>query len=520
MALSIVLSFIVAWALLAYLSTTRATKIFLDRPDHRKMHQRLVPRMGGFGVLVASLVVLSAQITSPLVQVIYVGALVLLLLGFMDDSSLPYYLKVWNMRRKGITGDVPRFEFRVRYKLLLEIALVAFTVQWLDLAPTTLSVLDFQVNMEFSTKFMVGFWILGVMNAFNLIDGIDGLCGGVAFLSFATIAYLGSVLGLPEVSLVALVIAGAALGFLVHNVAPARMFMGDMGSLFMGYAVAVLSLMLLKSPNASPDSLSVFFLAGLPVLDVFVAIYRRWRDVPAGSNVKQRLKRVVGADNNHMHHRLLYLGMGHMRAALVLYAISAIMLVGAILLVVLPVAMHAYIVGYLLISVVLCLAPIYYRSAFEKLRQGLVESLRGGSPRIWRVGVAEHTDELKASLDGIKGLPFEFVYLTREELLQSRHDSLHAVIIEQETSEAESAMLDYALKHERTWQLPMALVVSEESKGADRVTGLPGFDQLVTSATVYNRPLYTWPLLLRLLERLHERHATNLLSLLGGNSHV
>lgn len=119
MALSIVLSFIVAWALLAYLSTTRATKIFLDRPDHRKMHQRLVPRMGGFGVLVASLVVLSAQITSPLVQAIYAGALVLLLLGFMDDSSLPYYLKVWNMRRKGVTGDVPRFEFRVRYKLLL-----------------------------------------------------------------------------------------------------------------------------------------------------------------------------------------------------------------------------------------------------------------------------------------------------------------------------------------------------------------------------------------------------------------
>jgi len=504
MVMHLLLSFGVSLALLSALLKTRWVKIFLDTPDRRKMHQRLVPRMGGFGIIVASLVGLMLGGLDRAEAVLVSGAGALLLLGLLDDSSLPYYLQCWWAQKRQSSLKVEKFSLRVRYKLMLEVGLVVFAVQFLDLAP---AVLHFG-NSSFLLPGYVAFpatcfWLLGVMNAFNLIDGIDGLCGGVAFLSLLAIAYLGGVLGLPTVSLAALVVAAGVLGFLVLNISPARLFMGDMGSLFVGFAVALLSLLLLQSSVQPVNMLSVFFLAGLPVLDVFVAIYRRWSDVPAGSAFKTRLKRIVGADNNHMHHRLLYLGMGHLRAALVLYIISSVLLLGAILLVLVSPAMQPWVLVYLLVSVVLALAPIYYRTQVEQLRQGLLQTLRTFGERSWRVAVVCESAEVRDAIACQKNLPFEFVYYTRAELAKPHGATLHAVLVEQLPGESPESLLSYVQDYVSAFAVPMALVSASPDQPADTLRDHPQFQEMSALVSVYNRPLYIWPLLLKLLEQLH-----------------
>jgi len=272
---------------------------------------------------------------------------------------------------------------------------------------------------------------------------------------------------------------------------------------------------LLHSPVRAINSLSILFLAGLPVLDVFVAIYRRYHDVPAGSTLKTRLKRIVGADNNHMHHRLLYLGMGHFRASLVLYTISAVLLSGAVLLAVLSPAMQFWVTLYLFASVTLALVPIYYRDSVEKLRQNLMAGLRGGSEQSWRVAVVCESAEVRDSIAAQSGLPFEFIYCTRDELMKPQAQSIQGALIEQLPGETVQDMLTYSLSFHSAWNMPLALVVSGENADASEIVSDPRFSALASSASVYNRPLYIWPLLLKMLERLHSRRTTGAFEAIG-----
>ena len=492
------------WGLLSWLLRTRLVNVFLDTPDRRKMHQRLVPRMGGFGVIVATLGVLLFAGLEPVEAALCAGAAVLLLLGLLDDSSLPYYLQRWNAQRRGDEIKEKWF-LRVRYKLILEVGLVVGVVYALGLAPTSLTFVNVPVELGLLSFPLTCFWVLGVMNAFNLIDGIDGLCGGVAFLSLAAIAYLGYVLGQPDTQGAALAVAGAVMGFLFLNVSPARLFMGDMGSLFVGFAVAVLSLSLLEGGAGRVDGVSVLFLAGLPVLDVFVAIWRRFGDVPAGSSLKTRLKRIVGADSNHMHHRLLYLGLGHLRASLVLYALAGVLLAGAVLMVLAVPHWRPWIVLYLLFAIAVALANIYYRSQVENLRANLLNGLRGMNDRTWKVGVSCVSSEVRDALAAQRNLPFEFEFLGRDELHSA---GLSAQIIEQLPGESTEELLAYAKKYACAAQATIALIVSDASIEASEVREHPHFVELGDSVAVYNRPLYVWPLLLKMLEQLRGSRST------------
>lgn len=512
-----IFAFLVSVGVLTVLLKSRYRVIFLDTPDRRKMHQRLVPRMGGFGVITASALAFAFQGVNPLEWALWGGAGALLLLGFLDDSSLPYYLKLWWARRSNPQATVQPFHLRVRYKLLIEVGLVFAVVWWLDLAPQELLFGNYVIPVGLLAFPATCFWVIGVMNAFNLIDGIDGLCGGVGFLSLLAIAFLGAVLGLPQVTGASLVVAVALLGFLSLNIAPARLFMGDMGSLFVGFTVAVLSLQLLNNPIQPVNSLAVLFLAGLPVLDVFIAIFRRMGDVPAGSSFKTRLKRVVAADNNHMHHRLLYLGMGHMRASLVLYTISSILLLGAILFVVLPIWLHAYILAYLLFAVALSLVPIYYRDRAKVLRQNLLATMRGGSRRTYVLGLVAESGEVHNAIEHPLDLPFQVRRLQRSQLQDPVVVSgLDALLIEQQSQESAQTLLEEVDQLQSTWRKPMALVVAHAGTNmAAAFRNQTLYQKHQPLLAVYNRPIYIWPLLLSLLEQLHGERSTSTMPLLG-----
>ncbi|HLH08465.1 MAG TPA: MraY family glycosyltransferase [Terriglobales bacterium] len=169
-------------------------------------------------------------------------------------------------------------------------------------------------------------WVLGITNAFNLIDGLDGLAAGSALISSATLTLLFTISGHTELALVSSILAGALLGFLKFNFSPAVIFLGDCGSLFIGFVMSTLGLLLIRG-TTSPAGIIIPMLAfGLPVLDTALAIVRRIL----------KKQPIYMPDCEHMHHKLVARGLSAPSSALALYAISAFFGVISVLLVSVP----------------------------------------------------------------------------------------------------------------------------------------------------------------------------------------
>jgi UDP-GlcNAc:undecaprenyl-phosphate GlcNAc-1-phosphate transferase len=178
-------------------------------------------------------------------------------------------------------------------------------------------------------------WVVGMTNAFNLIDGLDGLATGVALIASATAWAVSLATGRIDVATLAVVLAGASAGFLYHNFYPASIFLGDAGSLLLGYVLSVLFIQAAQ-PGATGVVILVPFLAlGLPILDTLLAVARRLRR--AARVVREDAGRqachfllvgpvsVVSPDQEHLHHRLLALGLTPWRAVLVLYSVCVVL---------------------------------------------------------------------------------------------------------------------------------------------------------------------------------------------------
>ncbi|MGI9190364.1 MAG: MraY family glycosyltransferase [Longimicrobiaceae bacterium] len=269
--------------------------------DDRRVHTRPIPRLGGVAVFAATAISLG---TAALVWRIWgtgvqpgryhlfagilVGGAILLFAGLYDDL-------------RGL---------RPGAKLVAQVA-AAIAVYALGLQVEVLSVgAGTEIHLGWLSLPLTVVWIVGITNAFNLIDGLDGLACGIALVALLTTLGVAVALGNFEVALVCVALSGALLGFLRYNFSPARIFLGDSGSLFIGFMLAVLSVHgSVKSATAVLVLIPLSALA-LPLLDVSLAVGRRWlRGVP-----------LSGADSRHIHHRLLALGFTHRRAALTLYA--------------------------------------------------------------------------------------------------------------------------------------------------------------------------------------------------------
>ncbi len=170
------------------------------------------------------------------------------------------------------------------------------------------------------------FWIVGIINAVNLIDGMDGLATGVSLISAVTLAMLAGLNGNPFVVLLCIALAGSLLAFLRFNWHPASIFLGDTGSMFLGFALATLSLMGSCKAQGAVLMLGAVMALGIPIFETLISILRRY----AGGFP------IFSADARHTHHRLLYMGMSQRQAAGVLYAGGLLCLAAAVLEVVLP----------------------------------------------------------------------------------------------------------------------------------------------------------------------------------------
>ena len=312
----LVLAFLVAVAAAAIFTplVIRGAKRWhlLDSPDEtRHLHDRAVPRLGGVAVFIATMLgIASTLVYSParnsltpewhhFVLALLLGGTVLFAAGLVDD-----------LRRIR-----PFAKIIAQCIAALIVAMLGFRIEILGIGASVL-------HLGWISIPLTVLWIVAVTNAFNLIDGLDGLATGIAIVALTTVFAAATVLGNFEVATVALVLIGALVGFARYNFSPARIFLGDSGSLFIGFMLAVLSMHgSIKSATAVLVAIPLFALA-VPLLDVSVSILRRWlRGVP-----------IFSPDARHIHHRLLALGLTPGRASFVLCVVAgAFALVGLLL---------------------------------------------------------------------------------------------------------------------------------------------------------------------------------------------
>ena len=271
--------------------------------DNRRMHKVPIPRMGGLAIFAGFLV--SVLFFVPLgneFRSILIGALILVVLGIIDD----------------IVALKPRTKFAGQIIAALIPALSGVSIHGIvnPFVPGQYSTLGI-----FSIPFTV-IWIVGITNAVNFIDGLDGLACGVSAIATVTMFIIAVLFGETYIALMMAALAGACLGFLPYNMNPAKIFMGDTGSMFLGYTLATVSIQGLFKFYAVISFAVPFILLGLPIFDTGFAIVRR---LLKGQSPLQ-------ADRGHVHHRLIDLGVDQKQSVAILYAFSALMGLTAVIL--------------------------------------------------------------------------------------------------------------------------------------------------------------------------------------------
>jgi UDP-GlcNAc:undecaprenyl-phosphate GlcNAc-1-phosphate transferase len=271
-----------------------------------------VPRLGGVAVCVAT--TLGVVVVAPIAAATP---------GFPLTEPLTFFggllAASWLLFGAGVVDDLHNLAPRVKLMAQVAAALLAWQVGFRIEHLTFAGTLDLGA---FSLPVTV-LWIVGVTNAFNLIDGLDGLATGIALVALATMLAVSAKLGNWQVALVCAALAGALAGFLRYNMRPARIFLGDSGSLFVGFMLAVLSVHGSTKSTTAVLTVIPLLVLGLPLLDTALAIVRRWlRGTP-----------IFGADERHLHHRLVAIGLTHTRAAVLLFLLAAGMATFALLIV-------------------------------------------------------------------------------------------------------------------------------------------------------------------------------------------
>ena len=298
-----VIAFIVSYILTPYMAHVGKRQNMVDMPDHRKIHEEAIPNLGGivifFGFLLSLLFVI--QIEGQF-RALLIGGVIILLLGVVDDIAN------LSPKHKFIIQMIPAL-IVVIYNSDLINNFIANQLKSFDL----LGYLLYPILI---------LWIVGVTNSINLIDGLDGLACGVSIISLITFFILGLRQNFETLNLVSIALAGSMLAFLRFNFYPAKIFLGDSGSTFTGFMLAsVGALWLLNSGNAFFIFIPIIILA-LPIFDTLFAIWRRYR----GHHP------IFQADKGHLHHRLLARGISHKNIVLILWGISAICSVIALVL--------------------------------------------------------------------------------------------------------------------------------------------------------------------------------------------
>lgn len=270
----------------------------IDEPNERKVHRAAIARGGGLAIYAAFILgVAVAGIFSKIVLGFLVSSLIIVALGAVDDR---YHLRA-----------MPKFLVQSLAALLA----IMFGIQ-INMDQFLVGQLSQYTWLSFPLTFL---WLVGITNAINIIDGLDGLAAGVSTIASFAIATVSFISGDTTIGMLALILGFSSLGFLPHNFR-SRIFMGDSGSLFLGFSLAALSIMGSVKLAAAFSLLVPVTILLIPIFDTLFAIVRRlWKH-----------KSIFEGDRRHFHHRLIDLGLSPLQAVIFIYFLSLVLSVIAI----------------------------------------------------------------------------------------------------------------------------------------------------------------------------------------------
>ena len=296
---SLVLAFVVSYVMTPYVKSFAEKVGAIDIPrDARRIHDHPIPRMGGLAIFMGFIISVIVFITfDTQVLGLLLGALIIAAMGAVDD----------------IVGLKPLIKLAVQ--VLAALVAIRCGIYFNVITNPNLMSYNDTINMGLLSLPLTVLWIVGCTNAFNLIDGLDGLAVGVSAISSFTLLIVSLLVSGPNTSFLLAALCGACIGFMPYNMNPAKIFMGDVGSQFLGFVLACVSIMGIFKLTAVITVLIPVMAMMLPLADTVFAFARR---ILHGQSP-------FHADRGHFHHRLLAMGLSQKQAVAVLYGFSAVM---------------------------------------------------------------------------------------------------------------------------------------------------------------------------------------------------
>lgn len=296
----LIVSFGIVFGLVPLIKKAALRYGFVDKPSGRKIHAKPIPLMGGIAIYIATIVTMLIFIgVNKQTLTIIVGGTALVLIGLLDDG----------FKAKGI-------EFPVWPRLIVYI-IVSSVPLWFGIEiigitnPTNLNMFFFPTWLVWLATMA---WVFGLTNMVNFIDGVDGLASGIVTISSLTLLIVSVLRNQTEPGIMASILAGAALAFLVYNFYPAKIFMGDAGAVFLGYSLAVIAV---DGAFKSATFISVLvpvLALGVPIMDTVIVFSRRFLQG----------KGLHTADKLHTHHSLMQWGLTQTQTVSFLYLVGAL----------------------------------------------------------------------------------------------------------------------------------------------------------------------------------------------------
>lgn len=265
----------------------------VDLPNERKIHKNPMPRMGGLAIFGGFLFgyIVYGDVNVQMISIL-IGAFIIFLLGIFDDIK----------------------PIKAKYKFLVQIIAALIVVVYGKIYFNEITFLGLKLEFNIYLSYILSiFFVVAISNAINLIDGMDGLAGGISSIYFGTIAIIAIVLnrfGTLDITL-SLIMLGTTLGFLFWNFPPAKIFMGDSGSLFLGFMISVIALIGFKVTTLTSLVIPITILA-IPIFDTVLAIFRR---LLKGESIGT-------PDKEHFHHQLLKMKFSTRTSLIIIYSIN------------------------------------------------------------------------------------------------------------------------------------------------------------------------------------------------------
>ena len=293
-AFTLLLPFAMTVFLLPHLGRLASRIGLVDHPNKRKVHRQPRPLVGGLAMSLA--VALTGLLFIPLLNMrgFYAGLILLVITGFLDDFG----------------------ELNHRYKFVAQIMAAVFIMYFSKVYLHTFgNLLAFgSIDFDMLSIPMTIIGIVGVCNAINMIDGLDGLAGGISLTAFSSFALLSFLYNRPILMLLNLSICGSLIAFLIYNWSPSKLFMGDAGSLFLGFAAGCMSIALTQGQNSLIRPVTPLLILAVPIVDTVTVMTKRM----------MKSKNPFYADNRHLHHILLKMGYSKTGAATFIILLSSV----------------------------------------------------------------------------------------------------------------------------------------------------------------------------------------------------